>query len=237
MFTLLDTPARSAGAASPPPPPPWRAAVAASRPAGASTLARWYELMLDEIDYGVMLLDSDGQLLHMNHVARSELDGQHPLWLLGRQLCTREAADRQRLHDALAAATQRGLRRLLLLGQGAHRVAMAIVPLAVPGQAGEVATQLSLGKRQMCGELGVHWFARSHGLTSAEARVLESLSEGLQPNDIAARHGVGLSTIRSQIASIRLKTHTDSIGALVRQVAVLPPLVGALRRAGAPAAA
>ena len=35
-----------------------------------------------------------------------------------------------RVHDALAAATQRGLRRLLLLGQGAHRVTVAVVPLA-----------------------------------------------------------------------------------------------------------
>lgn len=239
MLTMLDTPARTTGIASPPPPPPWNAAAVANRPgaSGASTLARWYELMLDEIDYGVMLLDGDGQVLHLNHVARCELDGQHPLWLLGRQLCARDAADRQRLHDALAAAAQRGLRRLLLLGQGAHRVAMSIVPLAAPGHAGELATQLSLGKRQMCGELGVHWFARSHGLTQTEARVLESLSEGLQPTEIAVRHGVGLSTIRSQIASIRLKTHSDSIGALVRQVAVLPPLVGALRRAGLPEAA
>ncbi|HOM12856.1 MAG TPA: helix-turn-helix transcriptional regulator [Rubrivivax sp.] len=239
MFTMLDTPARATSPASPPPPPPWNAAAAANRPAatGASTLARWYELMLDEIDYGVLLLDGGGQLLHLNHVARCELDGEHPLWLLGRQLCTREAADRERLHDALAAATQRGLRRLLLLGQGAHRVTVAVVPLAAPGQAGEVATQLSLGKRHMCGELGVHWYARSHGLTSTEARVLESLSEGLQPNEIASRHGVELSTIRSQIASIRLKTHCDSIGALVRRVAVLPPLVGALRRGGLPQAA
>jgi DNA-binding CsgD family transcriptional regulator len=80
----------------------------------------------------------------------------------------------------------------------------------------------------------VQWFARSHDLTLAETRVLEALSEGLQPNDIAARHGVGISTVRSQIGSIRSKTRSDSIGALVRQVAVLPPLVGALR---SPAAA
>lgn len=240
MFKMLDTPARAPGAAPPPPPPSsWGAAVTAGVPAaaGASTLARWYELMLDEIDYGVLLLDGDGQVLHMNHVARCELDGQHPLWLLGRQLCTRDPVDRARLLDALAAAAQRGVRRLLLLGQGAHRVAVSVVPLAAPGQAGEVATQLSLGKRQMCGELSVHWFARSHGLTLAEARVLEALSEGLQPSEIAVRHGVGLSTIRSQIASIRLKTHCDSIGALVRQVAVLPPLVGALRGAGSTQAA
>jgi DNA-binding CsgD family transcriptional regulator len=195
-------------------------------------LARWYELMLDEIDYGVLLLGSDAQVLHINHAARCELDAQHPLQLLGRQLRAREAGDVVRLHDALHAATQRGLRRLLMLGQDGHRVAVAVVPLRSAGPGGQGATQLSMGKRQMCGGLGVQWFARSHGLTLAETRVLEALSEGLQPNDIAVRHGVGISTIRSQIGSIRSKTRSDSIGALVRQVAVLPPLVGVLRNQG-----
>ena len=207
------------------------------RPPGAADtaappLARWYELMLDEIDYGVLLLGSDAQVLHINHAARCDLDALHPLQLLGRQLRARDAADVVRLHDALLAATQRGLRRLLMLGQDAHRLALAIVPLRSGGADGQVATQLSMGKRQMCGGLGVQWFARSHEMTLAETRVLEALSEGLQPNDIAARHGVGISTIRSQIGSIRSKTRSDSIGALVRQVAVLPPLVGALRSPG-----
>jgi DNA-binding CsgD family transcriptional regulator len=197
--------------------------------ADAPSLARWYELMLDEIDYGVLLLDSDAQVLHLNHAARCELDAQHPLQLLGRQLRTRDSADMTQLHDALQAAAQRGLRRLLMLGQDAHRVAVSVVPLRADGSGGQTATQLSMGKRQMCGGLGVQWFARSHGLTLAETRVLEALSEGLHPNDIATRFGVGISTIRSQIGSIRLKTRSDSIGALVRKVAVLPPLVGALR--------
>ena len=82
-----------------------------------------------------------------------------------------------------------------------------------------------------CIDLGINLIDVSpyYGLTLAETRVLEALSEGLHPNDIATRYGVGISTIRSQIGSIRLKTRSDSIGALVRQVAVLPPLVGALR--------
>jgi DNA-binding CsgD family transcriptional regulator len=212
--------------AHPPPRPP--AAVDTESP----TLADWYELMLDEIDYGVLLLGSDAQVLHINHAARCELDAQHPLQLLGRQLRTRDAGDVVRLHDALHAATQRGLRRLLMLGQDGHRVAVAVVPLRSGRPGSQAATQLSMGKRQMCGGLGVQWFARSHGLTLAETRVLEALSEGLQPNDIAVRHGVGISTIRSQIGSIRSKTRSDSIGALVRQVAVLPPLVGVLRGQG-----
>ncbi len=206
----------------------------ASSVADAPLPAQWFELMLDEIDYGVLLLDADARLLHLNHAARCELDAQHPLQLLGRQLSARDAADAARLQDALQAALRRGLRRLLMLGQDGHRVAMSVVPLRSGGPAGAAATQLSLGKRQMCGGLGMHWFARNHGLTLAETRVLEALSEGLQPSEVAERHGVGISTIRSQIGSIRSKTRSDSIGALVRQVAVLPPLVGALRSLAEP---
>jgi DNA-binding CsgD family transcriptional regulator len=63
----------------------------------------------------------------------------------------------------------------------------------------------------MCVGLGVQWFARNHGLTLAETRVLEALSEGLLPSDIAVRFGVGISTIRSQIGSIRSKTRSGSM--------------------------
>ena len=110
-------------------------------------LARWYELMLDEIDYGVLLLDSGAQVLHINHAARSELDARHPLQLLGRQLRARDNTDMTRLHDALQAATQRGLRRLLMLGQDAHRVAVSVVPLRTGGPGGQTATQRSEERR------------------------------------------------------------------------------------------
>ena len=47
--------------------------------------------------------------------------------------------------------------------------------------------------------------------------------------EAAAELGVGIATVRSQIGSIRQKTGAQNIRALVRQVAVLPPLMGALR--------
>ena len=48
---------------------------------------------------------------------------------------------------------------------------------------------------------------------------------------------VAVSTVRTQIGSIRIKTGASSIRELVRQVAVLPPLVGALRDSRRQAAA
>jgi len=193
------------------------------RRAGTPPVARWLALMLDEIDYGMLLLADDAELVHVNHAARTELDAGHPLQLLGRQLRARHAQDVARLHDALSGAAQRGLRRLLALGEGTQRVNIAVIPL------GNQATLVMLGKRHLTERISVQSFARMHGLTPAETRVLESLCEGLDPREIAELNVVGLATVRTQIGSVRAKTGADNIRALVRQVAVLPPMVSALR--------
>jgi len=191
---------------------------------------RWLSLVLDEIDYGVLLLHDETRVVHVNHVARSELDHDHPLQLLGSELRVRRAQDVTPVLEALAAAARRGLRRLLTVGTGPQQVTVAVVPLN--GGAGDAprATLLMFGRRQMCEELSVQGFARCHGLTPAETEVLKALCAGAPPRQVAQQLGVALSTVRTQISSIRAKTGAESIRALVRQVAVLPPLVSALRQ-------
>lgn len=214
--------------------PPLRpAATGAVAPAGleARQVERSLSLclahMLDEIDYGMLLVDAEGGVHYSNHAARLELAGAHPLHLRTHDLVAHCADDAQALSAALAAA-QRGLRRLVTLGKGEQRVAVSVVPLAGQPRLGAL-TLLVLGKRQVCEQLSVQGFARSVALTPAETRVLEMLCGGVQPNAIASRQGVAVSTVRTQIGSIRAKTGASSIRDLVRQVAVLPPLVGALR--------
>lgn len=196
----------------------------------ASQGSRWLSLMLDEIDYGMVLLGESGQVLHVNHAARAELDGDHPLQLLGRELRARLAADSAPLDEALQAA-QRGLRRLITLGGRGSSLTLAVVPLGALANGAPQATLLLLGKRRVCERLSVQWFARAHGLTPAETRVLEGLCSGLDPREVAGQHGVGLATVRTQIGSIRAKTGTESIRDLVQRVAVLPPMVSSLRSA------
>jgi DNA-binding CsgD family transcriptional regulator len=209
-------------------PPPGREH-ALQRPAAAAPLAvNWFALMLDEIDYGMLLVADDRTVLHANHVARAELDRDHPLQLLGAELRVQRPQDLMPLREALHAARTRGLRRLLCLGDGAQQVSVAVVPLPA-GEGEEPLALLVFGKRRVCEALSTHWFAREHGLTAAEARVLAALCEGQLPNSIAGAQGVAISTVRTQISAIRAKTGAESIRALVRQVAVLPPLVSALR--------
>ncbi len=220
MFDLIASASDAAHAATarPIPPPP------------ASPAPNWFARMLDEIDYGMLLVAGDGTVLHANHVARAELDAEHPLQLLGAEVRVRCPQDLAPLHEALRAARERGLRRLLGLGQGAQRMSVAVVPLAAAG-AEDGMTLLVFGKRRVCESLSSHWFAREHGLTPAEARVLAALCDGRTPRQIATAQGVAICTVRSQIGALRAKTGATDLRSLVRQVAVLPPLVGALRAA------
>ncbi len=185
--------------------------------------------MLDALDYGMLLLTDAGEVSHANKAARRDMDDSHALWIDGALLQTRRPQDAGPLHEALRGATQRGLRRLLQLGEGCASISVAVVPLPALGADDRPGAALLLGKRQVCEELTVDWFARSHALTMAETAVMKGLCADFTPQEIAQRQGVGLATIRTQIGSIRTKTGAGSIRALVRQVALLPPLVSALQ--------
>jgi DNA-binding CsgD family transcriptional regulator len=192
----------------------------------------WLAAALDELDYGIVLLFDGTHVVHINDAARVELDDRHPLQLQGNELHARLARDVAPLHDAVSDASLRGLRRLLTIGKDAERASISVVPLEA-ADSGPRAVLVVLGKRSMCESLSVQGFARSYGLTAAETRVLVALCNGVPPAQAANELGVAISTVRSQIGSMRQKTGAESIRALVRQVAVLPPVKGALRHNGA----
>jgi DNA-binding CsgD family transcriptional regulator len=193
----------------------------------------WLTATLDEVDYGMILLTEAGHFVHANQVAYGELDGEHPLQLSGREVRARHVNDGVALHAALQNAAHRGMRKLLTLGDNRLRVSISVVPICAEPAPGEASVLLILGKRQVCESLSVQGFARGHNLTPAETRVLVELCQGVPPTEVAATLGVGIATVRSQIGSIRQKTGAESIRALVRQVAVLPPLMGVLRHGAA----
>ena len=209
-------------------------------PAGSSTIAAptlppadWFASILDLIDYGIVAVDGDGRVLHANCVARRVLQGRHPLQIERRRVCARRGEDQAQVQRAVADASGRGLRSLLTLGDDEGSASVAVVPISAAGFAGSGpdrgAALLVVGRQAVCEELSAQSFARSHGLTLVESQVLRLLCGGAQPGEIATLQRVAVSTIRTQIVSIRAKTGARSIGALVRQVAALPPLVTALR--------
>jgi DNA-binding NarL/FixJ family response regulator len=184
--------------------------------------------MLDEVDYGMLMLDDKGQVVYRNHAAGLQLDAEHPLQVGPQGVRSLRPQDQTKLLEALSSA-RRGLRRLLQLGEAEQRVSVAVVPLTAAHAGSPAATLLLLGKRRVCQQLSVLGFARLTGMTAAETRVLEALCAGVDPTDIAKRRAVKMSTVRTQINRIREKCGAASIREVVQQVAMLPPMVSALR--------
>lgn len=185
---------------------------------------------LDEVGFGVLVVDEDVCVLHANHAAIAELRApDHPLQLLGDHLRAQRPHDVSPLRQAVTAAAYRGVRQLVSLPCRPQPLSIAVVPLGTPQDRKPAAVLVMLGRRCVRQELSVRWFARAHGLTPAEANVLEQLCAGDAPAQIARTSGVAISTVRAQISSIRSKTGMASIRDLVRHGALLPPLIGALR--------
>lgn len=214
--------------------------------------------LLDELDYGVVLLGETNRVLHANRAAQAALHARSSLEVAEGRLRASHAGDAAALAEGLAAAAQRGLRRFVTLGAEDSRIAVALIPLgplgstlaqaSLPAQPPQglqgphgphgphgsdgshgPLTLLVIGRRHLCERLSVQCFARAHRLTPAESNVLELLCEGLDPREIATLNGVGIATVRTQVNRIREKTGAASIRRLIGQVATLPPMLSALR--------
>ena len=177
---------------------------------------------LDHVGRGMLLVAAGGRVLHANRLAMQALDASHPLQLREGRLQARDPADAQRLDAALQAGLQRGLRHLLPLGGGEHGATVAVLPIDAGGSA---AVLVSLEQPRRGQDMAVQWYARQHSLTSAETGVLEALLDGLSPVDIAGAKRVALSTVRTQIGQLRLKTGARSIRQLLDRVGGLPPMM------------
>ena len=104
---------------------------------------------------------------------------------------------------------------------------LAVVPLAQLDLGVDAPVLVVFGTRTPCRALAIQFYARSCGLTAAEERVLRAMSEGLSPRAVARQNGVELSTVRTQLRSIRGKTGVCSLSDLMRMLGCLPPIMPA----------
>ena len=194
------------------------------------TLAQLALALFDEIECGLIVCDEQGAIHFANQAAQQEMSSQRLLQRLGDRLCG-TSGSRGELDTAMRLAAQRGRRSLVRMTQGTDQLMVSVLPFQLPGaQAHQVL--VVLGRRQPCSELGLEMLAGSYGLTLAERRVLGGLVRQATPREIASAHAVKLSTVRTQISSIRAKFGTRSIEGLLLRTAQVPPVASALRLAG-----
>lgn len=187
--------------------------------------------VLDELDTGVLLCGPQCQVMLLNEAARRELaDGGVLRLEADGRLAIDSVGGQAHLRRAVHNAACNALRHLVPLQVGDRSLMVAVQPLAaaLPGQ--QIAVLL-LGRRQLAPGLAVEMLAAQHALTLAEQRVLKGLLDGRRVSELADSHGVAVSTVRTQVATLRAKFGVRSIDALVRIVAEMPPMMSALRSA------
>jgi len=118
---------------------------------------------------------------------------------------------------------------LVIDGQGCIEVSLVMVPLSHPLETDAPAVLVLLSRQSACENLAVRMYARAQSLSPSEEQVMMALCGGLSIPDIAKKHGVAQSTVRSQIKSLREKTGCSSIRKLLQRINSLPPVVPALR--------
>ncbi|MBL0918126.1 MAG: helix-turn-helix transcriptional regulator [Hydrogenophaga sp.] len=196
---------------------------------GVTTLSEAHLLrVFDEIDYGMLLLDGQGRILHANHLARHELAQRRLLRACSGSLMGNTPEHSERIQQALDAAL-RGQRRLVLMREGDRDLSMAFTPLSHPLEDDVPTVLVVLSRQNVCDNLAVRMFARALALSPTEEVVLLALCRGLDINEIAAENGVAVSTVRSQIKTLREKAGASSIRRLLQRINSLPPVVPALR--------
>lgn len=198
----------------------------------------WGLHALAETDYGIALVNAEHEVLYCNPSAERQLALSRGLRLSGSRLVAVDAHEQSRFNGALDAALTRGHRKMLVLGGKGERLGVAVVRIANPDDVGIGPSQpltrhkaralVTLSRQRICEPLSIYAFARDHGLSRMEEQVLVRLCNGLRPNDIAAEHGRGLNTVRSQVMNIRAKTGFDSTSDLVHWISTLPPMIGAI---------
>jgi DNA-binding CsgD family transcriptional regulator len=198
-------------------------------------LAQLLASVLDEVDYGLLLIAADGHVVHANNAARAELKATNSLQLQGKRLIGRTAVDQRTLDAALAAAREGGRRTMLRFAsddQGpGGKSGLSIVPLpaALSRNHGGHAVLISMQRSSIAQTLSVDAYARELGLSRREQEVLAALCEGLRVKEVAARLSIGEETVRSHVKRLKAKTGCASVVDIVNQLSRLPPMVSALR--------
>jgi len=183
--------------------------------------------ILDAIQIGAMAVGVGMRVSFANRAAMRECSRHALLRIEDAQVAVLALPgddDHARLARAVDNA-HRGHWSLVRLGSGATSVSIAVSPLAPNERGAGPLALLLFGLCQNKEPLTVQLYARSCGLTPAETRVLLGLAEGLVPKQIATKHEVLLSTVRTQISSIRDKTGMRRLGDLMQALVSLPPIM------------
>lgn len=178
---------------------------------------------LHELALDIIVVDAQAKLLYANRAALAEIKLGITLQVREGRLCSVVESQSDTFMKALHAA-RGGRRSMFELGKAGSSRMHAMIPLPASTSAQGVLTLVLSGVRHPFGEVTLTLFSKAAGLTASEREVLISLCSGLAAQDIALQRAVCISTVRTQIGSIREKVGVRTVTQVIRKVSTLPPM-------------
>jgi DNA-binding CsgD family transcriptional regulator len=194
-------------------------------------------MVFDQMSHGVVVISPYRRIFHANKAAHDAFDCQGVLYAHHNELRTLSPIDGKTLQTALTKASA-GLRSLVKLSGSGIGLTLSVVPLLRPArQHGATHPEglcdriaLFFERAAICDTGMFIFFARSQGLTPTEEQVLTLLCRSMSTPEIATELKIAVSTVRSHVRSLCIKTGSKGSRELVNRVATLPP-VGVTPRA------
>lgn len=196
----------------------------ASRDGAAHQLqAALLSRLVDELAHGVLVVNPECWILHANLAAQRELYSRS---VLSSQFGRVSAilAENQAALELSVKEAARGRRGLIDLKIDNGIYSVAVIPLNRDGADRCESLALFLPRSEVndCGVFAA--FARSQNLTRTEQQVLKHLCRCLSTPEIAIEMGIAVSTVRSHVRSLCVKTRSSGARELVSRVALLAPI-------------
>ena len=188
-----------------------------------------YAWVLDQVPYGIVLLDSGQRVLLANKTARQLASARDGLILKSHGLEAGTSSETRVLQSLLRSAVgvdagETAGGNVLISRRDFSSLVLSVYPVresSVFPVSAKIAVFITdpAGQSRSSAEATLSLFA----LTRAETRVALLLSEGKSLQHAADRLGVATSTVRSQLKSIFRKTNTSRQSELIKFLCSLPP--------------
>lgn len=192
--------------------------------------------MMDSIAPALVLLDAQGQVVSLNRPARTIIEHGDGIGLANRRLVIPNASGRGFASLLCPDGAQAPLLRLARpSGKSAYWVARVPLPPSgeTPPDSRRACVALTLHDSAAAGEIDGASFARMHGLSKAETRLLGMLMAHDTLPSIAQALDLSINTVRSQLRAVLEKTGTHRQTELLRTLMTWPrKIVGSPKQAG-----
>ena len=203
-----------------------------------SPRAPMHAAALDALAFGVVVCAAGGRIVLANKAAEALAREGAGLFLgkSGRGLgaiVAAEAAALSALIDDAAGGGPGGLIRLSGR-RGANELIVLVTPLprtfALNGGAHQAYALVTLRSTRDNPSFSAQTLIALFRVSPAQAEIALAIYNGKTPEQIAAERGVAISTLRTHLATIFLRTGTENQRDLVRLLGMLPPVRAAERR-------